>query len=135
MSQELSNDIMNSSIQWFLTSASCPWKSRSSLGLQLPKWELTRECGGSFPHTFLNCWEHAMWLPCNVSLLYIRISSMFEVYEWKNNIIWGIIRCRHLENKLKTHDECFPQPHTLVNNGMKFWGSYLWQGFPWQQFY
>jgi hypothetical protein len=35
-------------------------------------------------------------------------------------MIWGIIRCRHLENKLKTHDECFPQPHTHENNGMKF---------------
>jgi hypothetical protein len=37
---------------------------------------------------------------------------MFKVYEWKSDIIWGIIRCRHLENKLKTRDECFPQPHT-----------------------
>jgi len=45
---------------------------------------------------------------------------MFKVYEWKSDIIWGIIKCRHLENKLKTHDDCFPQPHAPKNNGMNF---------------
>ncbi len=36
---------------------------RSPSGLQLPKWELTRECEGSFPHTLLHSREHEMWLP------------------------------------------------------------------------
>jgi hypothetical protein len=29
-------------------------------GLQLPKWELTWECGGSFPHTLPHSQEHEM---------------------------------------------------------------------------
>ncbi len=36
-------------------------KIRNPPGLQLPKWELTWECEGSFPHTLLHCWEHEMW--------------------------------------------------------------------------
>jgi hypothetical protein len=32
------------------------------LGLQLPKWEIIWECGGSFPHTPLHSREHKMWL-------------------------------------------------------------------------
>jgi len=28
----------------------------------LPKWELTWECGGSFPHPFPHSREHEMWL-------------------------------------------------------------------------
>jgi hypothetical protein len=38
-------------------------KNRKSIGLQLPKWELTWECGGSFPHILPHSWEHEMWLP------------------------------------------------------------------------
>jgi hypothetical protein len=53
----------------------------------------------------------------------------------KSDIIWAIIRCRHLENKLKTCDECFPQPCTDENNGMEFLDCCMWQGSPWQQFY
>jgi hypothetical protein len=30
------------------------------LGLQLPKWEPTWECVGSFPHTLLHSWKHEM---------------------------------------------------------------------------
>ncbi len=57
-----SNGIRNSSIQWVLTPTITLWKFRSPLGLQLPKWELTWECVGSFPPTFLNFQEHEMWL-------------------------------------------------------------------------
>jgi len=32
-------------------------------GLQLPRWELTWECGGSFPHTLSHSHEHEIWLP------------------------------------------------------------------------
>jgi len=39
------------------------WKFENPLGLQFPKWELTWECEGSFPHTLLHYWEHEMWLP------------------------------------------------------------------------
>jgi hypothetical protein len=49
---ELSNSIKNSSIQWVLNPAIILWKFKNPLGFQLPKWELTWECGGSFPHTF-----------------------------------------------------------------------------------
>jgi hypothetical protein len=45
---ELSNDIRNFSIQWVLTLVIALWKFRSPLELQLSKWELTWECGGSF---------------------------------------------------------------------------------------
>jgi hypothetical protein len=38
-------------------------KSRKSIGLQLPKWELTWECGGSFLHILPHSREHDMWLP------------------------------------------------------------------------
>jgi hypothetical protein len=38
------------------------WRFESPLGLQLPKWEFTWECEGSFRHTFLHSWEHEMWL-------------------------------------------------------------------------
>jgi hypothetical protein len=37
------------------------WKFGSPLGLQLPKWELTWKCGGSFPHILLHSREHEMW--------------------------------------------------------------------------
>jgi len=35
-----------------LTPAIAFWKFGGPSGLQLPKWELAWECGGSFPHTF-----------------------------------------------------------------------------------
>ncbi len=60
--QELSHDINSFSIQWFLTPAIALWRFGSPLGLQLPKWELIWECGGSFPHTLLHFREHEMWL-------------------------------------------------------------------------
>jgi hypothetical protein len=62
MFQELCNDIRNFSIQWILTPTITLWRFGSPLGLQLPKWELTWECGGSFPHTLLHFREHEMWL-------------------------------------------------------------------------
>ncbi len=40
------------------------WKFGSPSGFQLPKWELTWECGGSFPHILLHSSKHEMWLPC-----------------------------------------------------------------------
>ncbi len=58
-----SNGIRKSSIQWVLTLTIVFWKFESPLGLQLPKWEPTWECVGSFPHTFLHSWKHEMWLP------------------------------------------------------------------------
>ncbi len=48
--QDIFNDINNSSIQWVLTPEITLWRFRSPSGLQLPKWELTWECGGSFLH-------------------------------------------------------------------------------------
>jgi hypothetical protein len=57
------NDVRNSSIQWVLTLAIALWRFRIPSGLQFPKWELTWECGGSFPHTLLHFREHEMWFP------------------------------------------------------------------------
>jgi hypothetical protein len=37
--------------------------SKVHLRLQLPKWEFTWECEGSFLHTLLHFREHEMWLP------------------------------------------------------------------------
>jgi hypothetical protein len=61
-SQYNSNGIKNFSIQWILTFEIILWKFKSPLGLQLPKWEPTLKCVGSFPHTFLHSCEHEMWL-------------------------------------------------------------------------
>ncbi len=60
--QEISNDIRNSSIQWVLTLAISIWRFENPSGLRLPKWGLTWECEGSFPHILLHSWEHEMWL-------------------------------------------------------------------------
>jgi hypothetical protein len=60
---ELSNDIKNSLIPWVLTPAITLWRFKSPSGLQLPRWELNWECGGSSPHTFLHSREHEMWFP------------------------------------------------------------------------
>jgi hypothetical protein len=49
------------------------WRFRNPLRLQLPKWEFTWECGGSFPHTLLHSQEHEMWLPGSL-LAYIFAS-------------------------------------------------------------
>ncbi len=49
--QNISHDIRNSTIQWVLTYEIVLWTFRSSSRVQLPKWELTSECGSSFPHT------------------------------------------------------------------------------------
>ncbi len=58
MFQELFNDIKNLSIQWVLTPTIALWKFGSSLGLQLPKWEFTWECG---VHSFtLSCTPGSM---------------------------------------------------------------------------
>jgi hypothetical protein len=35
---------------WFLTLVIALWRFENSSGLKFPKWELTWECGGSFPH-------------------------------------------------------------------------------------
>jgi hypothetical protein len=45
-------------MQWVFTLKIVFWKFGNPSGLQLPKWELTWECGGSFPHTLLHFWEH-----------------------------------------------------------------------------
>jgi hypothetical protein len=58
--QELSNDISKFIIQWVLTPEISLWRFKSPLGLQLPKWEFTWECEGSFPHIFLHSREHEM---------------------------------------------------------------------------
>ncbi len=62
MFQEIFNDIWNVLIQWVLISKIVLWKFRSPLGFQLPMWEFTWECGGSFPHILLHSWKHEMWL-------------------------------------------------------------------------
>ncbi len=56
--QELSNNIRNISIQWVLTSAIGLQRFRNPLRVQLPKWELTWEGGGSFLHTLPHSQEH-----------------------------------------------------------------------------
>jgi len=70
MLQNLSIDIRNSSIQWVLTLAITFWRFGSSLRFQLPKWELTWECGSSFLHTLctpksMKCdsWAHSWPAP------------------------------------------------------------------------
>jgi len=67
-----SNDIMNSLIWWVLTPAIVFWKFKSPSELQLPKWELTWECEGSFPHILLHSWEHERWLPNFIFGLHLR---------------------------------------------------------------
>ncbi len=52
------------------------WRFGSPSGLQLPKWELNWECGGSFPHTFLHSREHEMWFPSSL-LAYTFVSPYF----------------------------------------------------------
>jgi hypothetical protein len=46
---------------WILTPTIAFWRFGSPLGLQLPKWEFTWECEGSFPHTLLHSHEYEMW--------------------------------------------------------------------------
>jgi hypothetical protein len=58
---EATNDVKNFSIQWILAPTITLWKFKSLSKLQLPKWELTWECEGSFPHTLPHSWEHKMW--------------------------------------------------------------------------
>jgi len=67
--------ILNSCIlrvyQWYkklfdpigLAPAITLWRFESPSELQLPRWELTWECGGSFPHTLPHSQEHELWLP------------------------------------------------------------------------
>jgi hypothetical protein len=52
-SLNLSNGIRNFSIQWVLTFQLALWKFGSPSKLQLPKWESTWECVGSFPHSHI----------------------------------------------------------------------------------
>jgi hypothetical protein len=59
--QGLFNYIMNYSVQWVLTPEIFLWRFNSSSGFQLPKWEFTWECGGSFFHTLAHSLEHKMW--------------------------------------------------------------------------
>jgi hypothetical protein len=59
--QEFFNDIRNFLIQWVLALAIALWRFGSPLGLQLPKWELTWDYGGSFLHNLLHSREHEMW--------------------------------------------------------------------------
>ncbi len=61
--QELSNDIRFFLIQWVLTLAIALWRFGTPLGLQLPKWEFTWKCGGSFSHILPHLKEHKMWFP------------------------------------------------------------------------
>jgi len=51
MFQELSNDIKNVTSNSVLTPQIALWSFESPPGLHLPKWELSWECEGSFPHT------------------------------------------------------------------------------------
>jgi hypothetical protein len=60
--QELFNGIKNSSIQWVLTPVIALWKFWSPSRLQLPKWELTWECEGSFLHILTHFQEHEIQL-------------------------------------------------------------------------
>jgi hypothetical protein len=62
MFQELFNGINKFSIKWILTPIIALWNFESPSGLQLPKWEFTWECVGSFSHTFLHFQEHEIWL-------------------------------------------------------------------------
>ncbi len=48
------NDIKNFLIQWVLTPTIDFWRFGSPSRLQLPKWEFTWECEGSFLCTFLH---------------------------------------------------------------------------------
>jgi hypothetical protein len=50
-------------IQWILTLEIALWRFMSPTKLQVPKWEPTWECVGSFPHIFLHFREYEMWLP------------------------------------------------------------------------
>ncbi len=93
MFQELFNGIKKFSIQWILTLVIAFWKFKSPLGLQLPKWESTWECVGSFPHSFLHSQEHEMWLSSfifspHLCKLYFgckpkaRVTTMEVYYKW-----------------------------------------------------
>jgi hypothetical protein len=84
MFQELSNDMRNFLVQWVLTLAIALWRFKSPLGLELPKWEFTWECGGFFLHTLLHSWEHEMWLPC--SLLAHTFASPYLGHEPKARV-------------------------------------------------
>jgi hypothetical protein len=46
---------------------------QESIRIPTPKWELTWECGGSFPHTLLHSREHEM--PLSSSLLAYTFAS------------------------------------------------------------
>jgi hypothetical protein len=60
MFEELFNGIRDSSIQWVLIPTIVLGIFKNPLGLQLPKWELTWECGGSFLHILPHSQEHEM---------------------------------------------------------------------------
>jgi hypothetical protein len=51
--------------------------SRVHLGLQLPTWEFTWECEGSFPHTFYT--PRSMWCDSKVSLLARNLVTSWPV--------------------------------------------------------
>jgi hypothetical protein len=46
-----------------LTPGIALWRFGNPLGFELPKWEFTCECEGSFLCTLFHSREHEMWLP------------------------------------------------------------------------
>jgi hypothetical protein len=54
------------------------WESiESPSKLQLPKWEFTWECEGSFLHVILHSWKHEMWL-----LGFLLGSQLCKPFPW-----------------------------------------------------
>jgi hypothetical protein len=110
--QEFFNDVKNLTIQWVLTPAIILWKFESPLGLQLPKWELTWECEGSFPHILLHTREHGMWLPS-----FIIDSHLCKPLFWSWAQGSGCDNELHISNLLEIiiHDHSFSK-----SNGINF---------------
>ncbi len=125
------------------------WKFESPLGFQLPKWEFTWECEGSFPHTLLHCQKHEMWLP-GLILAYtlaspclgrepkVRVVTM-KVFQ-KNNysyearllgneqqLCWRLLY--YAQTRFESHLNICPNIHKFGSHDLKHvWivANYLW---------
>ncbi len=97
--QELSNDIKNILIQWVLALKISFWTFENPLGLQLPKWEFTWECEGSFPHTLctpgsMKCDSRAQFWPTPLQTLALVVSPRLGL-QHLNYDTWCNINLSH----------------------------------------
>jgi hypothetical protein len=146
MFQELSNGIKKFSIHCVLTQAIALWKFGSPPGFQLPKWEFTWECEGSFLHTFIHSQAsllaHNLASPClgcehkvkvaTPSIIHIAIwcSMCVTMYQKDYHCVFFLkmllikeIKKNHLKSGFQS---IYCRIYLSICTSMFFFPSFLW---------